>query len=51
MKKLLVAAGFVAALLFGSASAASAAGQVCYSVQVNAQGSSFVSESGCQALP
>ena len=51
MKKLLVVAGFVAALLFGSASGATAAGQLCYDVQVNAQGSPVVSETGCQTLP
>lgn len=51
MKKLLIVAGFVAALLFGSTAGASAAGQLCYDVQVNAQGSSVVSEAGCQTLP
>ena len=51
MKKLLVVAGFVAALLFGATSSASAAGQLCYDVQVNAQGSSVVSQTGCQDLP
>jgi hypothetical protein len=38
MKKLLVVAGFVAALLFGSASAANAGLTVCADVNVNGQG-------------
>jgi hypothetical protein len=33
------------------APSAQAAGQVCYDVQVNAQGQSVVSQSGCQDLP
>ncbi len=51
MKKLLVAAGFAVALLFGTASAASAAGQVCYDVTINAQGSPVVAQAACQPLP
>jgi hypothetical protein len=33
------------------APSASAAGQVCYDIQVNAAGQSLVSQSGCQDLP
>ena len=35
MKKLLVVAGFVAALLFGSATAANAGLEVCYDININ----------------
>jgi hypothetical protein len=33
------------------ASSASAAGQLCYDVQVNAAGQSVISQAGCQDLP
>ena len=49
MKKILIVAALALASLFGGMSAANA-GQVCYDVQVNAQGSSVVSESGCQPI-
>jgi len=34
-----------------AAPAANAAGEFCYDVQVNVNGSSVVSETGCQQLP
>ena len=46
----LLAVGVVSAMgLF--ASSASAAGSFCYDVQVNAGGTSVVSQAGCQELP
>jgi hypothetical protein len=33
------------------ASSAGAAGTFCYDIQVNAQGSSVISQAGCQELP
>lgn len=51
MKKLLVLAAFLATLLVGGVSSASAAGQACYSVYVGVNGSPVVNEAGCQALP
>lgn len=49
MKKLLIVAALALAALFGGLSAANA-GQACYGVQITAQGSSVVNESGCQPI-
>ncbi len=46
---LLTVSAFSALGLF--ASSASAAGQLCYDVQVNAAGQSVISQAGCQDLP
>ena len=51
MKKLIALAAAAAAAVLFSAAPASAAGQFCYDVQVNANGQSVVAETGCQALP
>ncbi len=51
MKKLLVLAAFVATLLLGGASSASAAGQVCHYVHVGLNGAPVVENAGCQPLP
>ena len=53
MKKvrLLVSAAIAAGCIAAFAPAASAAGQVCYSVHVAAQGGDVVNESGCVPLP
>ncbi len=50
MKKLLIVAGLVAASLFGSMTAASAAGQVCYDVAINVNGNAQAA-ADCVALP
>ena len=51
MKKLLVVAGFVAALLFGSASAASAGIEVCYDVNINGNAQAACETVDLPALP
>lgn len=51
MKKLLVVVGLALAAVLGAASPSSAAGQVCYDVNITAQGSPVVAEAACQPLP
>ena len=45
MKKLLVVAGFVAAMIFGSASAANAGVEVCYDININGN-----AQAGCETV-
>ncbi len=52
MRKRLAVLSITALSAMGAfASTAGAAGQVCYDVQINAQGSSVLSQTGCQDLP
>ena len=53
MRKRLLALTISALSMLGllAAPGALAAGQFCYDVQVNANGSSVVSQAGCQDLP
>jgi hypothetical protein len=47
----ILAIGALSALGLFAAPAANAAGELCYDVQVNAAGTSVVSQAGCQQLP
>lgn len=51
MKKLLVVTGFVAALLFGSVSAANAGVEVCYDVNINGTGQAACERVDLPSLP
>ncbi len=50
LKKVLAVAAVAGALTVAAAAPAAAAGQFCYDVQVNANGSSVVSQQGCQPI-
>lgn len=51
MKKLIVVAGFVAAILFGSATAANAGVNVCYDVNINGNQQAACQTVDLPALP
>jgi hypothetical protein len=51
LKKLLVLAAAAAGLTFAAMAPASAAGQLCYDVNVNVAGQAPIAQSGCQDLP
>ena len=51
MKKLLAIIALATGAFVFTAGPASAAGQLCYDVQVNVSGQAPIAQTGCQALP
>jgi hypothetical protein len=51
LKKLLVLAAAAAGLTFAAMAPASAAGRLCYDVNVNVAGQAPIAQTGCQDVP